>query len=64
MTDETASATLTDRDEIEVDGLILCTVKLTSLPTIGGGGKLFIHTCDIHYQSTNMATKGKAPEFY
>jgi hypothetical protein len=64
MTDETASATLTDRDEIEVDGLILCTVKLTSLPTIGGGGKLFIHTCDIHYQSTNMATKGKAPAFY
>lgn len=31
---------------------------------IGGGGKLFIHTCDLHYQSTNMATKNSAPNFY
>jgi len=22
------------------------------------------HTCDIHYQSTNMATKSRAPNFY
>jgi hypothetical protein len=59
-----ATATLIDRDTIEADGLVLATVKLTTLPTIGGGGKLFIHTCDIHYQSTNIGTKQKAPDFW
>jgi hypothetical protein len=48
-----------DRDDIEVDGLLRVTLKLTTLPTLGGGGKLFIHTCDIHYQSNNSATKQK-----
>jgi hypothetical protein len=64
MSGPSATATLMDRDDIEIDGLILMTVKLTTLPTIGGGGKLFIHTSDIHYQSTNMATKQRAPNFY
>ena len=59
-----ATATLMDHDDIEVDGLVQATLKLTTLPTIGGGGKLFVHTCDLHYQSTNMATKGRAPDFY
>lgn len=59
-----ATATLMDRDDIEVDGLVLATLKLTTLPTIGGGGALFIHTCDVHYQSTNIATKNRAPNFY
>lgn len=59
-----ATSTLMDRDSIEVDGLIMATVKLTTLPTLGGGGKLFIHTCDIHYQSTNIGTKQKAPDFW
>jgi hypothetical protein len=64
MTGASATASLTDRDDIEVDGLILATLKLTTLPTIGGGGKLFVHTCDIHYQSTNIATKQRSPGFY
>jgi len=64
MSGESATATLMDRDDIEPDGLVLATVKLTTLPTIGGGGKLFIHTCDIHYQSDNLGTKNKAPIFY
>ncbi len=64
MTGPGATATLTDRDEIEVDGLVLATLKLRTIPTIGGGGLLFVHTCDIHYQSNNMATKQKAPNFY
>lgn len=59
-----ATATLMDRDDIEVDGLVLATLKLTTLPTIGGGGALFVHTCDIHYQSTGIGTKNKAPNFY
>lgn len=64
MTAANATATLTANSLIEVDGLVICTLKLTTLPTIGGGGKLFVHTCDVHYQSSNMATKGKAPNFY
>lgn len=64
MSGPSATATLMDRDDIEVDGLVLATVRLTTLPTIGGGGKLFIHTCDIHYQSTNIGTKNKVPDFW
>lgn len=58
------SATLIDSASIEVDALIIGAMKLTSLPTIGGGGKLFVHFIDIHYQSTMVATKNKAPNFY
>lgn len=64
MSGASATATLMDRDDLEPDGIILMTVKLTTLPTIGGGGKLFIHTADIHYQSSNLATKNKSPTFY
>ena len=64
MTARTATTTLTANSVIEIDGVILGTLKLTTLPTLGGGGKLFIHTCDIHYQSSNIGTIGKAPDFY
>ena len=64
MSGASATATLMDRDDLEPDGLILMTVRLTTLPTIGGGGRLFIHTADIHYQSDNSATLNKAPNFY
>lgn len=48
----------------EPDGLVLLTLKLTTLPTITGGN-LFVHTCDIHYQSNGgLGTKNKAPNFY
>jgi hypothetical protein len=57
------SATQLDSDDIEVDGLIIMTLKVTTLPTITGGN-LFIHFTDLHYQSTNIATKQKAPNFY
>lgn len=52
-----------DSDAIEVDGLILGQLKMTTLPTITSGN-LFVHTVDVHYQSTNMATKNKAPNFW
>lgn len=45
-----------------VDGLLLGYSKLVTLPTIPGGN-LFIHTVDIHYQSTGRATKNKSPNF-
>lgn len=63
FTGATDTATTFANSTIEIDGLVLATVKLTSLPTITGG-HLFVHTCDLHYQSNNMATKQKAPDFY
>ena len=57
------TANTIDTANVEVDGLVLMSAKLTSIPTITGG-KLFLHTADIHYKSTNLATKGKAPNFY
>lgn len=64
ITSAAGSANLTANTLIEVDGLIEATLKLTSIPTLGGSGKLFIHTCDLHYQSTNMATKSRSPSYY
>ena len=64
ITSAAGSAALTANTLIEVDGLIEVSLKLTTLPTLGGSGKLFIHTCDLHYQSSNMATKNSAPNYY
>jgi hypothetical protein len=59
------SASQLDTDIIEVDGLILLNFEVTTNPTItGGSGEPFLLTFDIHYQSTNQATKQKAPNFY
>jgi hypothetical protein len=57
------SAALLNTTNLEVDGVILIRLKVTTLPTITAGN-LFIHTCDLHYQSTCIGTKAKAPNFY
>ena len=52
---------------IEVDGIIMCRVYLnTNGMTVSGGGvpEPFLHFIDIHYQSTNVATKNKSPDFW
>ena len=56
----TGGALLTLGD-IEVDGIILAHIKLTANAT---GVDPFLFCSDIHYQSSNMATKNKAPGFY
>lgn len=53
-----------DTDNLEPDALLLISLTPTTIPTIGGGGNFFIHYADIHYQSTNIGTKAKAPNFY
>ena len=58
-----------DSDDIEVDGLIICTLAVPTIPTITGsaGGAVnrpYIHFIDLHYQSTEIGTKGKAPDFW
>ena len=58
------SATQLDTDDIEPDGVILGQLQMTTLPTISVGGHLFVHTVDVHYQSTNIGTKQKVPDFY
>lgn len=54
---------LVDTDMLEVDGLMIVTVKLIG-NTMDGGAKPFLHTVDLHYQSTSLPTKNKAPVFY
>lgn len=60
------AASQIDSDNIEVDGLILVRFETTTIPTITGGttNEPAYFTIDIHYQSTNMGTKAKAPDFY
>lgn len=59
------SASQLDTDIIEVDGIIHVYYEVTTVPTItGGSGEPFLMTFDIHYQSKNLATKQKAPDFY
>ena len=51
---------------LETDGLILLKVKRIA-PTGGPSdvaGGVFVPVVDIHYQSHNLATKNKAPNFY
>ena len=61
------SATQLDTDLIEPDGVILGRVFVDSNDiTVSGGGvpDPFIHFVDIYYQSTGIATKQRAPDFW
>jgi hypothetical protein len=60
------STSLLNTNNIEIDGLILVTFATTTIPSISGGTSAtpFIMSVDIHYQSTGLATKNKAPSFY
>jgi hypothetical protein len=56
-----------DSDDLEPDGVIIMRGGLNANNmTVSGGGvpDPFIHYVDIHYQSTGVATKDKAPDFY
>ena len=57
------STTQIDSAAIEVDGLILVRLAVTG-NTLSAASSPFIFTADIHYQSTGIGTKGKAPNFY
>jgi hypothetical protein len=60
------SATQIDTNNLEPDGLILARVYLSAnnITSSNGVPDPFIHEVDIHYQSTNIATKDKIPDFY
>lgn len=58
------SGVLLNTSDLEVDGLIQCRVYLDSNDMVGETVEPFMHTVDIHYQSTNVATKNRAPDFW
>jgi len=56
-----------DTDQIETDGIIMVNLAVDSNDiTVSGGAKPnpFAHFVDIHYQSTGLPTKQKAPNFW
>ena len=58
------SGTQIDTDDLEPDGLILARVCLTANNMTGASPDPFIHEVDVHFQSTNIATKSNSPDFY
>ncbi len=65
FTNDGGDATHFDRADMSVDGLVL--VRAYRTPAAGLdtlNQNTFLHFVDIHYQSTNMATKQKSPDFY
>lgn len=60
---EPNGASMLDTNRIETDGMIIVACRLTA-NALTGGAKPFLHSFDIHYQSTNVATKNKAPNFH
>lgn len=63
FTAATADATHFDRDDIEIDGLVLVKTELTA-NSLNAATDPFVHYIDIHYQSTCIGSKNKAPNFY
>jgi hypothetical protein len=57
------SATLLDNSLFEPDGIFMIRVRLTA-NTVNGGPEPFLFMADMHYQSTGIGTKQKAPNFY
>ncbi len=55
-----------DTDDLEPDGVIELTLEVDANDMTADGTvpDPFIHYIDVHYQSTNIATKDKAPDFY
>ena len=53
-----------DSNDLEPDGIIEARVKITANDMTGAQPDPFIHEVDIHYQSTNIGTKQREPNFY
>jgi hypothetical protein len=53
-----------DTDLLEIDGLLLVQTKYTANGMTGATPDPFVHFVDIHYKSTGVGSKNKAPNFY
>lgn len=60
----TESAAITLPTLTEPDGMIYVRVRRVTNGATDNTDNIFLLTADAHYQSTNMATEGKAPSFY
>lgn len=60
----TPSGSQIDSDDLEPDGVIMIRGYLSANNITGGTINPFLHFGDLHYQSTSISTKGKAPNFY
>ena len=61
----TPTATQLDTDDLAVDGVVLCHLVATTVPTVtGGSAGIFIFGVDIHYQADVYGTKNKDPNYY
>jgi len=63
----TPTASQIDTDDLEVDGLLSMRLYLSANNITVASGSVpapFLLEADIHYQSTNIGTKQKAPNFY
>lgn len=61
------SAVLLDTNELEVDGVIQCRLYLDSNDIVTSDASAvhpYAHFVDIHYQSTGLPTKNRAPDFW
>lgn len=60
------AANLLDTNLIEPDGLVIGRVRLiaNNLTSVGPQPNIFLHTVDIHYQSSGVPTKNRAPNFW
>lgn len=60
------SASQLDSGDLEVDGMLICRFYLDSNDMLDSVLKPnpFVHMIDIHYQSTGLPTKQKAPDFW
>jgi hypothetical protein len=65
ISDVTPSASMLASADIEVDGIILARIfRLSGDVADTLNQAPFLHFADIHYQSTGLPTKNKAPNFY
>ena len=69
LTNNGGDSTHLDTNLIEVDGILEIAAVITTIPTINGNpagstNLPFIKTADVHYQSTQTATKCKNYPFY
>ncbi len=67
ISSSTPDSTHLDRALLEPDGILLCSMTATTIPTITGSASLnrpAIFTLDLHYQTTSLGTKNKTPNFY
>lgn len=61
------SSSMLNTTDLEVDGLINVHYEIETIPSITGSTQAnlpYLHTIDIHMQSTNVGTANKDPDFY